>query len=71
MKGGDNEKMNTNITSTGLMIALYYLNLSLGYAIEQNESKVEGGNDSVSIEQFRFGEEEDLNEYIQKMAEQY
>ncbi len=61
--------MNNNITSTGLMIALYYLNLSLGYAIEQNKGEVEGGNDSVSIEQFNFGNEEDLNEYIQKKAE--
>ena len=62
--------MNNNISSTGLMIALYYMNLSLGYAIEQNEGEVEGGSDPVSIEQFRFIAEDDLNEYIQNMADQ-
>lgn len=44
--------MKNTISSAGLMTALYFLGLSMQYSIEQKDSDVEEGNDSISPEQF-------------------
>jgi len=46
--------MKNDISSVSLMTALYFLGLSAQYSMEQTETDVEEGNDTISPEQFEY-----------------